>query len=88
MSTLLELTQAALAKSIGDANEFGSETQPPAHMEGRRVVVPAYNDGYCVHKASVAWQSGCNGKFYAINCYGVRERFTRAADAAKFVVSV
>lgn len=87
MTDFLAVTQAALNKAC-DPDDTPGEAQPPAYMKDRRVVVPAYNDGYMTHPSSYCWCSRRNQLFYAVNCYGVRRRYSDAQAAAVHAVTV
>ncbi len=87
MDNLLALTTEALEEVMG-FEDWDKSSQPPPYIAGRTIIIPEYNDGYLVHGSSKFWQSGCNGKFYAISPYGKRERFTDVCKAITFAMTV
>ncbi len=87
MNNLLALTTKALEEVMG-GDDWDKASQPVPYIAGRTIIIPAYNDGYLIHHSSKLWQSGCDGKFYAINTYGNRERFTDIHKAIKYAIVI
>lgn len=59
----------------------------PVRMIGRRLVIPAYNDGYMVFGESSLWL-GNDGMIYVIAENGMRDKFRNADEAVKFLLEV